>query len=155
MDATRERRTKDPIRQEHYAQDRQRRFASHMGFGSQGQPKPQEKKSLSDLRLKHRKGLKRRLRKSVAGTSLVYVRSKDLDKVKQEAEKHGLGFQWTGKMANGMEEVRLSRHDGLMDGIAKGSGMRKKSMDAKASKTKSLEVGYINSMGGRAQESHL
>lgn len=81
-------------------------------------------KKLQEIRLKYRKskGLRRRTKKSVPGSSVLYVRGKDLHAVKQEAGERGLKFAWVGTHASGAEKVRLTGDDGIIDGMAKKYG---------------------------------
>lgn len=82
-------------------------------------------KSLSVLRKLYRptKGVRRRLRKSVAGSASMWVDRKDLEKVEEEARSKGVKFSHDGGR-DGMAKVRLSGDDGAIDGIAKCFGKR-------------------------------
>ena len=94
-------------------------------------------KSLGDVRKKYRsvKDLRRRLRKSAPGSSLVYVRGKDLDELKREAELKGLKAEQVGSHGD-LEKVKLTGDDGAIDGVAKAFG-HVKSLNGKLEKTMS------------------
>jgi hypothetical protein len=86
---------------------------------------------LKELRYKYRKakGLRRRLRKSTAGSSLIHVRKKDIDKLKEEAEAKGIKFDWRGTHSNGNERVKLTGDDEAIDAMARKFGRRMKSLN--------------------------
>jgi hypothetical protein len=82
-------------------------------------------KSLSATRLKYRreaKGLRRRLRKSVAGTSVMYVGSKDLPTLEAEAGRVGIDMQHVGPHGKGIDKVKLTGDDKAIDGLARKFG---------------------------------
>lgn len=86
-----------------------------------------QQKSLTDLRRKYRsnaKGFRRRLRKSVPGTSVMSVGVKDLEKAKRMAEKSGLKFTHSGTDTNGLARVKLMGDDEAIDKVAKEYGRR-------------------------------
>lgn len=93
-----------------------------------------DSKSLGAIRHKYRstKGLVRRLRKSASGSSMIMVRSKDMDALEKEASEKGLTINRVGSHTKGIEKVRLSGHDGSIDAMAKRYGrMLRKSLDVK------------------------
>ncbi len=83
------------------------------------------KKRLKDLRRKYRptKGLRRRLKSSRPGTSMMRVRHKDVDKARELAEGKGLKFHHLGT-SDGVAKVKLVGDDGAMDEVAKHFGQR-------------------------------
>lgn len=106
------------------------------------------------LRHKYRqsaKGLRRRLKKSVSGSSVLRVRGKDLDSVRVEAEKKGLTFRWMETDGNA-EKVKLSGDDGAIDELARvfGRPLKERAMAKKMkAKTKALlEDDIVDDVGG-------
>lgn len=102
-------------------------------------------KDIKELRKKYRptKALRRRLKKSSAGSSMVRVRSKDLGKMRELAEGKGLEFLHSGSHAKGVEKVRLSGHDGAIDEVAKEFGLPMRTGNkSMAIKTKGYGEGY-------------
>jgi hypothetical protein len=87
----------------------------------------QEQKSLTPLRRKYRpasgKGFRRRLRKSVPGSSLMYVSGKDLEAAKALAEQRGLKFMHLGS-GDGHAKVKLIGGDDAIDEVAREYGKR-------------------------------
>lgn len=79
---------------------------------------------LNEVRKKYRttKGLRRRLKKSSPGSSIVHIEKKDMDLVREEAEKKGLQCKWMGTKDNGLESVKLSGDDNAIDQVAKTYG---------------------------------
>lgn len=81
-------------------------------------------KSLLDIRQKYRtsaKRFRRRLRKSIPGRSMVYIRSKDVEKAKEMAKQKGLVFEHLGTKGNA-EKIRLIGDDKAIDEVAKTFG---------------------------------
>lgn len=122
-----------------------------LGWKSYGKSKEKESKcgtkSLGDIRHKYRttKGLIRRLRKSASGSSMVLVRSKDMDQIEKEAVDKGLTINRVGSHSKGIEKVKLSGHDGSIDSIAKKYGrMMGKSLEQDEDKTKSVNRNIVN-----------
>lgn len=87
---------------------------------------PRAMKGLDILRKKYRssKGLKRRLKKSIAGSTIMYVSGKDLAEAKESATKKGLKFVHLGNHKSGMEKVKLTGDDNAIDEMAKDYGRR-------------------------------
>ncbi len=84
-------------------------------------------KAFAGRRLQYRttKGMARRLRKSVAGASMVYVGNKDLADMQQDAEGKGLAFRHLGpctRCGKGIDKVRLEGDDKAIDAVAKRFG---------------------------------
>lgn len=86
------------------------------------------RKDLSNIRMKYRrtKGFKRTLKKGVAGSSMVYVRNKDLEAIKKHASDRGLDFKHVG-VKNGLEKIRLTGDEKAIDEAAKQFGRPLKS----------------------------
>ena len=102
-------------------------------------------KSLGEVRKKYRpvSALRKRLRKSSPGSSLVYVRAKDLDQLKQEAAVKGLKAERVGSHGD-LEKVRLTGSDDMIDGMAKLYGNVKSLEGATEAKTlKKREVDEV------------
>jgi len=93
---------------------------------------PYPKKALN-LRQKYRstKGLRHRMKKSSAGTSIVHVHNKDIAKAKTLAEGKGLKFHHLGTHPNGNERVKLMGDDSAIDEVAKAYGkpIRRKGLE--------------------------
>ncbi len=87
-----------------------------------------EKPGFKDIRAKYRrtKGFRRTLKKGVAGSSMVYVRNKDLENVKKFAAERGLDCKYIGSK-NGLEKVRLTGDEKAMDDVARQFGRPTKS----------------------------
>lgn len=79
--------------------------------------------NLKGIRQKYRnpKSMRRRLRKSSPGSSLVYVDRKNVDKAKELAEQKGLKFQRMGG-EDGIEKIKLIGADEAIDDVAKHYG---------------------------------
>ncbi len=99
-------------------------------------------KSLTELRKQYRpiKGLRRRLRKSVPGSSLVFVARKDLKEVEEIAEGTGLKFHHLGSLRKGVEKVKLSGQDESIDEVAKAFGMPIRGMRGRKSLSYSIKA---------------
>lgn len=86
------------------------------------------KKDFNAIRQKYRsgKGLHRKMRKSSAGSSVVYVRNKDLEATKKLATERGLTASHLGphKSVGGLERVKLVGDDAAIEGVAKRYGRR-------------------------------
>lgn len=84
-----------------------------------------EVKSFFALRKKYRpvKGLRRRLRKSAPGSSVLRVRGKDIDAVQSAAEKCGLKFARMADAADGTVKVKLTGMDEQIDRVAQAHGL--------------------------------
>ena len=80
-------------------------------------------KDLSSIRLKYRKSksVRRRLKKSAPGSSMVYLSGKDLKAAKEMAEAKGLKFARVGVKGE-LEKVKLSGDDDAIDQVAKQYG---------------------------------
>lgn len=80
-------------------------------------------KDISELRNKYKntKNLRRRLKKSTPGSSMVYLNGKDLKAAKQFAESRGVKFTRVGVKGD-LEKVKLSGDDESIDAVAKQFG---------------------------------
>lgn len=118
-------------------------------------------KSLTNVRRKYRPTgmVRRRLRKSSPGVSVVYVASKDLAALTEEAEKKGLRLERVGAKGS-LEKVRLSGDDAGIDAVAKmfgsvkslGEAAKTKAVDQKhVSKGKSLNDTGTNTMTAKTK----
>lgn len=148
-DATRERRMKDEARRRYYADHRSQRFRERMGFatpppGVQRHKKPAPaskcfsemedayeeagvevgKKSLDALRKKYRpvNRLRRRLKKSVPGSSLIHVNAKDYEAMRAAAETRGIKASRIGDVGQRIK-VKLTGDDGSIDALAAEYGL--------------------------------
>lgn len=97
-------------------------------------------KKLSSLREKYRttKGLRRRLKRSSTGSSVMYVHEKDLQAIQSICESRGMEF-----MHLGAGKIKLTGDDGWIDDVAKKFGRPMKIFGGKKSmpvSTKSLEM---------------
>lgn len=97
---------------------------------------------LSEIRLKYRttKGLRRRLKKSSSGSSMIHVRGKDLETVKKLATDKGLKCQYMGTHPSGLEKVKLIGDDSHIDTVAKQFGRSLKKSGVKSMKVKIKEI---------------
>lgn len=79
---------------------------------------------IKSIRMKYRqaKNYRRKLRKSVAGSSVLHVAEKDLPAVKQFADDRGMEFKRVGSGGMGLERVKLIGSDGNIDEAAKRYG---------------------------------
>lgn len=82
-------------------------------------------KSMDDLRLKYRKakGLRRRLRKSVTGSSVMRVHEKDIQKLQGDAKEHGIEIAHLGTV-NNLAKLRLTGGDSVIDELARRYGRK-------------------------------
>jgi hypothetical protein len=64
------------------------------------------------------KDMRRRLRKSKPGASLVFIDRKDMNEAEEAAEKCGLKFHHVGSMRKGIEKVKLMGQDESIDNFA-------------------------------------
>jgi len=80
-------------------------------------------KDISEIRHKYKKSknLRRRVKRSSPGSSVVYLRSKDLDEARKFAESKGVKFVRTGVKGH-LEKVRLTGDDDSIDLVAKRFG---------------------------------
>lgn len=83
------------------------------------------KKSMMERREKYRraKAFRRRLRKSAAGASSMWIASKDLDLLRNAAGEKGVKLQWLGS-SDGREKVKLLGDDENIDALALKYGKR-------------------------------
>lgn len=81
-----------------------------------------------DIRAKYKtaKGLRRRMKNSRDGHSMVYVHSKDIDNIKTAASERGLKCSYQGTHKSGLERIRLMGDDKAIDEVAKTFGRRVK-----------------------------
>lgn len=77
------------------------------------------------------KGMRRRLKRSSPGMSVMHVAEKDIKAAQEMAEQKGLKFARIGHK-DGAEKVKLTGDDGSIDEVAKAFGTRVKSMGIKA-----------------------
>lgn len=89
----------------------------------------QKSLDMTDIRKKYRptKGLRRRLRKSAPGTSLVHVNGKDLDAAREFAEGKGVKFTHVGDNG-GFARVKLIGDDEGIDSVAQEFGKKIKGL---------------------------
>ena len=82
-------------------------------------------KGIKDLRNKYKtaKGLRRRLKKSVAGSSIMHVAAKDLEAVSAAANDGGLEMANMGEK-HGLYKIKLTGSDSKIDEIAAAHGKR-------------------------------
>jgi hypothetical protein len=124
------------------------------------------KQNTKDLRNKYRnlKGLRRRLRKSIPGSSIVHVDTRNLDKARDTAQKLGVKFEWIGSVNGGKEKVRLTGDDQNIEAVARQYGRKTlkklKALGRKATKnlnhkepfmavhTKDLDTEGVDGLGG-------
>ncbi len=85
----------------------------------------QNVKSLTPLRKKYRpiKGLRRRVRSSKAGSSVIHIHGKDLEAVKSKCSERGLELKWLGTKGT-LEKLRLTGDDKAIDEVAGEWGRR-------------------------------
>lgn len=99
-----------------------------------GKPWPvsQSTKSLDFKSIRHlyktAKGIRRRLKKSSPGASVMYVAGKDIEAAQDMAEQKGLKFHRIGHV-DGSEKIKLIGDDSSIDEVAKAFGTRVKSMN--------------------------
>lgn len=93
--------------------------------------------SLKELRVRYRKGHRRRLRKSAPGASTLHVREKDIAAAKRLAEQRGLKFAHLGT-ADGRAKIKLMGDDSSMDAVAKQYGVKSMSAKNMPKRTKEL-----------------
>lgn len=88
------------------------------------------KASVKDIRRKYTKAkrLRRRLRKSRPGSSLVHVDEKDVHALEEEARGKGVTCHRLGAK-NGLEKVKLTGDDSQIDHIAQKFGQRVKNLE--------------------------
>lgn len=101
-------------------------------------------KDIGDIRRKYRKtkSVRRRLKKSAPGSSMVYLNGKDLKAAKEMAEAKGLKFARVGVKGD-LEKVKLTGDDDAIDQVAKqyGKPLRGiKHMAAKVTNTKEVRL---------------
>jgi transcription antitermination factor NusG len=91
-----------------------------------GKSLPVSTKSL-EIRKKYRpvKGLRKKLKNSSPGTSVLYVNGKDIAKAKKLAEGRGLKFTHTGTHSSGLDRIKLMGDDKAIEDIAKEFGRRR------------------------------
>lgn len=108
------------------------------GFSSAHLRRGGVNKNFKELREKYRptKGLRRRMRKSVAGSSIIHIHGKDLQEAREYAEGKGIKFHHIGPSKYGPEKVKLIGDDGVIDEMAKKYGRRvlRKGMESMAKK---------------------
>lgn len=109
-----------------------------------------KKKSLQDIRLKYKKSksLRRRIKSSRSGSSLIYARKKDLERMKEEATKKGLKFHHLGSHASGRERVKLTGDDSSIDEMAKMFGRPVKTNRG----TKSMALNKTKDLSAKTKE---
>lgn len=110
-----------PTMQEAQTQaDKMNKKRGYKSIGSHAQ------KSLSDLRKKYKtvKGLRRKLRKSVAGSSMMYAHEKDLDKLRTDAEAKGIKTSLMGSKGNLVKIKLIGGNDDSVDELTKNYGRR-------------------------------
>ncbi len=80
--------------------------------------------TVKDIREKYRptKQLRRRAKKSVAGTSILHIDSKNIAAVRDLSKKKGLKCVLMGTHTSGAEKVKLIGDDGAIDEVAKAYG---------------------------------
>lgn len=103
---------------------------------------------LDATRKKYRptKGLRRRLRKSVPGTSITHVSVKDLDAARELAESKGVKFAHVGS-TNGFAKVKMTGEDEGMDLVAREFGKRIKSLRGMSMKNQK-DIRVVNNRSG-------
>lgn len=81
-------------------------------------------KSLQALKKKYRpvKVLRRRIKRSSAGSSVLHVAEKDLDLLEEKAAGCGVRLDWLGRLPHGAK-VKLTGDDGRIDDLAKEFGV--------------------------------
>lgn len=91
-----------------------------------------ETKSLKNIRMKYRatKGIRRCLKRSSPGSSVLHVRGKDVAEAKEQATKKGLKFERLKTHDDGTEKIKLTGDDAAMDDVVKHFGVRVKSLTA-------------------------
>jgi len=117
-----------------FTRDDSGKFASgkrreHSGFRKQEAMEKRERKeasksiALGAVRKKYRsvKSVRRRLKKSAPGSSMVYVRGKDLEAFQTAATAKGLKVARLG-VKGSLEKVRLTGDDAVIDSVAKEYG---------------------------------
>jgi hypothetical protein len=90
-----------------------------------------DKKSLLGLRDKYKtaKGRLKRHRKGSPSKASVHVSSKDLDKLRKDAESKGVAVKWRSDDGKGMAKVLLEGDGGVIEKLANAHGkLRKKSL---------------------------
>ena len=107
-----------------------------------------ETKSL-DVRRKYRgaKSVRRRLKCSSPGSSLVHVGKKDIDNARTEAESKGVKFDEMGPVGLDAVKVKMTGDDGAIDALAQKFGKRIKSMTAYKAVGAGTVRDYINRAG--------
>ena len=77
------------------------------------------------------KALRRRLKSSRPGSSVVRVRGKDLEALRSKAADRGVVVKWMGDAGDGTSKVKLTGDDGVIDGLAREHGLavRRKGLD--------------------------
>lgn len=87
--------------------------------------KGQRGKSLHALRKKYRPvaGVRRRLKKSTPGASMIHVRHKDVDAMREEADARGVKTHLAGEVPGGMK-FKLTGDDESIDAVASLFGSR-------------------------------
>lgn len=103
-----------------------------------------QEKSLDALKAKYRpktaKGLRHRLKKSTPGSSMVFVRNKDIHAAQDHAVKAGLKCEYRGRHASGLEKLKLTGDDKAIDDVAVAFGRPVK---------KSFGTKNLSTTGGR------
>ncbi len=77
--------------------------------------------------------LRKRLRKSIPGSSLVFINRKDMHEAEEYAEGKGVKFNHVGSHRKGIEKVKLVGQDESIDDVAKAFGRPIKGMMGKKS----------------------
>ncbi len=75
------------------------------------------------------KGMRRRVKSSREGRTVLYIRAKDMDECKAMAGRMGLKFEVAGWHKSGHVKARLFGADGPCDAVAKEFGRRVKGLD--------------------------
>lgn len=109
----------------------------------------QKSLDLSSTRKKYRptKGLRRRLRKSAPGVSVMHVAAKDIDAARELAETSGLKFAHVGN-SGGFAKVKLTGADDGIDTVAREFGKRIKSLGGTAVKKQGKDIRTVNNRAG-------